>query len=55
MTLPANRFNALCDTRQFLLDLVLAGECAVATEARDRAASLLQHYPTDDLAQARPS
>ena len=53
MTLPANRFNALCDIRQFLLELVRASEGAVLPEVRDRATSLLKHYPTDDLAQAR--
>ena len=46
---PVNRYNALYDTRQFRLDLWRAGEGAVQPEVRDRAASLLKHYPTDDL------
>jgi hypothetical protein len=48
MTLPYERKNAVVNTERFLLDLsnprITKG---IPKEIRDRARSLLRHYPTD--------
>lgn len=56
MTLPVNRYAALLDTRLFLVEL--AHTSSQPREVRDRAASLLKHYPSERevraLADASP-
>jgi len=43
MTLPVNRFNSLRDARAFLLALV--GDRAMPEHVRQRASSVLKHFP----------
>ena len=45
MTLPVNRYNALCNTRAFLL--ALRDDAALPEHVRQRALSLLKHWPDD--------
>jgi hypothetical protein len=46
MTLPDERTRAILQARQFLLDLMTPSETPrVPREIRDRARSVLRHYP----------
>jgi len=45
MTLPVNRFNSLRDARAFLLSL---SDESPSERVRQRALSLLKHYPSED-------
>jgi len=48
MTLPYERKNAVVNTERFLLDLSNPRITPrIPKEIRDRARSLLKHYPTD--------
>ena len=48
MTLPYERKNAVVNTERFLLDLSNPRITKrIPKEIRDRARSLLKHYPTD--------
>ena len=48
MTLPYERKNAVLNTQRFLLDLSNPRITPrIPKEIRDRARSLLKHYPTD--------
>jgi len=48
MTLPYERKNAVVNTERFLLDLSNPRITKrIPKEIRDRARSLLRHYPTD--------
>ena len=49
MTLPVNRYNALCNTRAFLL--ALRDDEALQEHVRQRALSLLKHLPTESELQ----
>jgi hypothetical protein len=46
MTLPFERLRAVNSTREFLFDLLIPSKTQrVPKEVRDRARSLLRHYP----------
>ena len=48
MTLPDERYRATSRTREFLLDLCTpSASPRVPSHIRDRARSLLKHFPTD--------
>lgn len=48
MTLPFEEKRAINYTRQFLFDLLIPGKTPrVPKQIRDRAKSLLRHYPAD--------
>ena len=48
MTLPFEEKRAINYTRQFLFDLLIPGNTPrVPKQIRDRAKSLLRHYPAD--------
>jgi hypothetical protein len=48
MTLPYERTNAVIYTEKFLLDLIDPKKTPrVPSQVRDRARSLLRHYPTE--------
>ena len=47
MTLPDERFRAVFDTADFLVDLTVPSKTpGVPRTVRDRARALLRHYPT---------
>jgi hypothetical protein len=47
MTVPIERYYAISNTRQFLIDLCDPKKTKVSTEIRRMARSLLKHYPTE--------